>query len=167
MSDELETKTFSVEIDYEPETEKIDTERWRNQLGEFDRLGDRPAYITYCPHRGTPTYERWHKGAGPHREGDKPAVIVTDSTTGVRTVESYELTGKSHRDGDKPAHIIRREDGALIEENYWRHGKRHRDPQSGPAKIVYDPETGKVKNAEFWSNGQRVDVQSVKPKLDM
>lgn len=167
MTDDLETKTFSVEVDYQPQSEKIITERWRNQSGEFDRLSDLPAYVEYCPHSSKAIYQRWHSGGDQHREGDKPAVIVTNPDTGVRIVESFELLGRSHREGDKPAIIRRTKHGITEEESYWRYGKLHRDPEIGPAKIVYDHRNGKIQNVEFWFNGERITPPSNEPSIDI
>lgn len=167
MNDELETKTFSVEIDYEPVNGKIISERWRNQEGNFDRPGDLPAYVEYCPDTGTPIYQRWHDGIAQQRMGDKPAVIVTDSASGAITVESYEIMNQCHREGDKPALIYRADNGSLTQESYWQHGKRHRDPNLGPARIFYDENTGEVSRSEYWYDGVKVDDPSMQAGLDI
>ena len=167
VNDELETKTYSVEIDYDPVSGKIISERWRNQNGKFDRPCDLPAYIQYCPDTGIPIHQRWHDGIAQQRMNDKPAVIVTNSSTGSIVVESYEIMNQCHREGDKPALIYRDESGNLIEESYWQHGKCHRNPSLGPAKIYYDEVTGEKSEIEYWFNGIQIDPPQAEQTLDI
>lgn len=164
MSSELETKTFSVEVIYAPESENILGERWLNQFGELDRLGDLPAHVDYCPDTGLPIHEQYHNGKGVHRMGDKPAKILSSRRTGVRIIECYMIHGNIHRDGDKPAYIRRAEDGTMLEQSYWKHGNLHRDPKLGPSKIYHDPETGEIARTEFWVEGQHIEGQVSKPR---
>lgn len=169
MSDEFERKVFEVEIDYDPITGAILTERWKNQLGQFDRLADLPAVVEYCPKSGLVTYERWHDGQfpqGPHRDGDKPARITVDPDSSVQIQVDYMKLGHHHRDADKPAEIIRREDGTDEEHAYWQFGKRHRSPKIGPAVIRFD-EKGNVSETEFWLNDQRVSPPKLNQTLDI
>lgn len=169
MSIEFETKTYSVDVDIDPLTGRVLQEAWKNDTGAFERPDDRPAFICYCPDTGKPTYQRWHNSEGTFREGDRPAVLVIDPYTNVAVAESFEVASHSHREGDKPALIFRHADGLLKEVSYWQHGKRHRDPQLGPAHIYYSEKTSEVLKTVFWVNGAQEENPSDnnKPILDI
>jgi hypothetical protein len=158
MSNDLETKSYKVEIVYEPQSGKILSERWYNELGWLDRPGDLPADIESCPERGIPIAQTWHNGSGngPHRVGDLPARVTTRSATDVRVAECFLLMGNFHRDGDQPAVVFRTDDGALKEISHWRHGKLHRDPKFGPAEMKYDSDSGLIISKKYWVNGIQV-----------
>lgn len=169
MSEEFERKVFEVEIDYHPETGSILEERWKNQFGQFDRLADLPAVTWYCPDTGKIIYQRWHQGEipkGPHRDGDKPARVTINPNNGIYTQEDFFKLGSYHRDGDNPAEIARRDDGTPEECAYWQFGKRHRQPERGPAVIHFDA-AGNIHEVEYWFNNRQVPPPSPANRLDI
>ncbi|MEP3247780.1 MAG: hypothetical protein ABJN40_07360 [Sneathiella sp.] len=167
MSIEVQTKTFSVEVECDPVSGKVLEERWHDNKGALNRPGDLPAYIRYCPDTGLPDYRRWHNGQGCHRESDLPASINTHTKTGIDTILSYEILGQYHRDGDKPAFIVHRTDGTIQQEDFWKYGKLHRDPQLGPARIFYSEDAKEVAEVEYWVNGTKISAPNIQPTLDM
>jgi hypothetical protein len=70
-----------------------------------------------------------------HREEeDGPAVIACNIETGVIVDEQYWRHGKRHREGG-PARIRRDETGKVIFEGWYRDGQLHRDHNEGPALV--------------------------------
>jgi len=158
VTDTLRRTVFSVTIDYEENTGRIQAEYWRNQSGHFDRIGDLPAVSNFCVTTGKPTQLRWHSGQfpnGPHRNGDFPAKIVFNPSTNQPIQTSFMKAGEFHREDDKPAYIANYKSGNLKEQRFWKHGQLHRDTKQGPAVVRFD-EKGNIINVEYWSEGKQV-----------
>lgn len=164
---ELQTKTFSVEVDIDPADGKIHEERWRDETGAYNRPGDLPAIIEYCAKSGLPSYMRWFNGQGCHRENDMPSVVLLDLETDTELALDYFILGKQHREGDKPASILKTPEGKFEQESYWKYGKCHRDPELGPAQIFYDIKTGEIARTEYWVNGIQLMGSPVQSSLDI
>jgi len=59
--------------------------------------------------------------------------------TGVIVCEMHRLDGRLHRDPTEgPAYTTRTDNGDVVEERYYWHGRLHRE--DGPAKLAYDVE---------------------------
>jgi hypothetical protein len=86
------------------------------------------------PKAGRPRTEIEYRVRGKlHRpETDGPAMTVRDNATGVIMDEQYWRDGKRHRDHG-PAHIRRDETRKVLLEAWCAEGKLHRDPKEGPA----------------------------------
>jgi antitoxin component YwqK of YwqJK toxin-antitoxin module len=68
--------------------------------------------------------------------------------------KKFYVDGVLHRN-HKPAKIVFCENGSIEQEEFYVHGKLHRDPGLGPAKIVYHKNWGTIMFASFFTNGLR------------
>lgn len=89
-----------------------------------------------------------------HRE-DGPAASVRDAGTGDLIAEFWCRNGEVHRENG-PAAIYFSADGKVEEERWFRNGRLFRD--GGPATVTYDPETGQVRDAGWWRDGERLSL---------
>jgi hypothetical protein len=110
-----------------------------------------PACRTLLAEEGRERLEYFVDGLAHRDEADGPAWIATSLRTGRIVEEGYYRRGECHRQGG-PATIIRNDDGGLLFEAWFEHGKLHRDPAKGPAVICRD-EDGHISTAEFWQDG--------------
>lgn len=91
-----------------------------------------------------------------HRSAsDGPALRCRDRA-GNPVLELWCERGERHRDSAEGPAWRGIEDGRRIEEYYW-HGKLHRDPRHGPAMIVRDT-NGAIIEQEFWVEGEHIHV---------
>lgn len=164
VSEENRSRNYSVEILTDPKTDRIVGERWCDQEGRFDRPNDLPAYVDYCPDKGTVTYARWHKDGQLHRGDDQPATLVRNPLTQAVTHEQYAILDQFHRDNDQPAYIIRDDAGRLLERSFYRYGELHRE--TGPAVERFDPESGLLIEAEYWRNDRQQPSPSDAPAAE-
>ena len=159
MANKLEKAELTVEVEYDPVTKNVVSERFFLD-GQLHREGDLPASIKYDAATGKPVEVRFYKHGELHRPG-KPALLEIDPETDVIFKEQYFIRGVTHRDGDYPAIIVRdRRTGTILAETYVVEDMWHR--KSGPAKIYYDPATGKVSEQTYFHYGQQ--RRASKPK---
>lgn len=159
-------KTFSVEVEIDPKTNKVVEETWRNENGLLDRPGDLPASTSYDPDTSVATYESWRRDGQKHRDGDKPASLSRDGKTGAVIVESYSKSGLYHRDGGQPAIIIYDKQGRTQWKYHYVDGERIRDERVS----VTD---GRTLREIFWQNNEVVEerryprLPATQPGLEM
>ncbi len=159
MANKLEKTELTVEVEFDPATKNVVSERFFLQ-GQLHRAGDLPAWIKYDAATGKPIEIRFYKHGKLHRPR-KPALIEIDPETDVIVKEQFIIHGVTHRDGDYPAIIVRdRRTGTTLAETYMVENMWHR--KSGPAKIYYDPETAKVYQQTYFHYGQQ--RRASKPK---
>jgi len=145
------TEAYSVEIVRNVETGNVERESWTVD-GRLNRIGF-PAYQEFDPETGVLTVAGYYQFGLPERE-DGPFEQHWDPKTGVCILERYCRGGKEHRDNDLPSTIRRdAKSGKVIEENYCQFGVKHR--HHGPAKLLYDPDTGYVYYEEWCVRGEK------------
>jgi len=145
----------SVEVEIDDETGLVIRETWKDNAGNFDRLGDLPAVTTYGPFSGSVTSRQWYKGHKRHRDGDEPAIIRYFPESGAEAVRAYFRNGIRHRSANLPSLIAYEEDGSLAREFYFTSGKAHRT--DGPA-IYYANYMDSGPREEHWIDGQQIDL---------
>jgi hypothetical protein len=104
---------------------------------EPDYLGQLHRYI-YDEERRVILYE-WHwdwRGRLHRNPKDGPAFLIRNEG-GTVCHEEYYWHGKWHRE-DGPARISRGPGGFICLENWFRFGRLHRDPAEGPAMQIWD-----------------------------
>ena len=91
---------------------------WRDEKGEYNRGGDKPAVIM----ENSTVY--WYKDGKLHRDGDKPAAFAMDGGM------AWYKDGKLHREGGKPAVIFL--DGTV---RYYENGVQYFPQESKRATV--------------------------------
>lgn len=146
---------YKVVVETDFDTGVILRETWYNSHGLEDRPGDLPAVIDYRETGDGIASMKWMKNGRLHRSGDKPASVTYDNQSHGLTREAYFTYGAWTRENDKPAILCWSPEGKLERQEYKLDGQLHRT--GGPAVEVFDPDSGVLIEAEFWSYGERYD----------
>lgn len=100
---------------------------------------------------GAKKSEVYYDKDGNHHREDGPALILWDYS-GRIWKEYFYKHGKYHRE-DGPA-MFSYENGKKEYEKYFKDGNTHRE--DGPAVIIYNPNSGKVIDKQFWLNNEKL-----------
>jgi hypothetical protein len=107
-------------------------EYYRHGLLHRDEA-DGPAIVLYDAATGILVIEHYYRDGNMHRN-DAPAAIERDPCSGTIVREEYCRNGETHHEGG-PAILVRSlETEAITEERHYRNGALHRD--DGPAEIL-------------------------------
>jgi hypothetical protein len=88
-----------------------------------------------------------------HRDEEQgPAVIIADNASGLVLEEQYWRHGKLHREKGR-CRVYRDAEGRAAWETWEQDDQPHRDPAEGPASIWHDRERGEVME-NYWVNGE-------------
>ena len=139
---------------WDKETGELVSQVWGSISGAHREHG-KPASITRCPNSGLLLAEEYLENGLHHREGG-PSVIHRDPETGIVTFEEHHVQGLLHRDDDLPAHVRRDPTtGVVTLAEYYVQDSLHRN--TGPARIIRDPNSGQISEVEFFENGERLE----------
>jgi len=102
--------------------------------------------------------EVYRRNGKRHRDGKEgPAFILRDRVTGAAEIEEYYWYDRLHRENG-PAVILRRAasgtNEVVVEEEYRRHGRYHRNSADGPAVIRRNATTGIVLEESYFENDE-------------
>lgn len=156
MNEDLEIKEYKVQLKFDPESGRIIEECWKNQTNQLDRPNDLPALQRFSPIDGLRTTAGWYKDGNLHRPGSKAAYLVVCPDTNTVLVEHFAFNGFTHRDDGEPSLIIRNAEGRVEEREFRIYGQLHRE--HGAALERYDPDSGKLLDAQFWEHGKRIST---------
>lgn len=138
------TETYSVEINHNSLTNKIERELWFEVSTGKAHRPNGPADIQYYVTEGRRRRsETFCQQGTVHRGNDLPSIVVIDEATNFEIFQAWTVGAQNSRLGGKPAVNKTDQHTGLVERiEYWEHGQRHRT--DGPACIEWDPKTAKL-----------------------
>lgn len=167
-----ETDLFRVEIECDRKGRKL-SEVWlqvghRYQNGDKSWLSkplkgreghDHPAVQKWDPKTGVLIYEAYYSCHAPFSSLDReggPALIRRHRVTGAVIQEEWYSSGERHREGGRPAVVSRDpHTGVITNEEYWYGDDLHRD-NGKPAIIKRNRKTGEITQTQYFLIGRRV-----------
>jgi hypothetical protein len=116
---------------------------------------DGPAEIQYDDSGNNRLCEKYYKHGKLHRVSS-PAVVVR-SPSGIITRYEYWTDGVCTRADNKPAVAEWSAVGSMSMQKYMVGGQLHRNPECGPAVIIYRDNGKDILEEQYWVEGKKME----------